>query len=371
MTDFTIDGTPQITYFIDESGNTGDLTLGGDTLSFGEQPYFGLGCIGVKDVEEFSTQISNLKDKHRIKSNDLKSSKIYKGKPKFILDLIKLIADTELPFFVELTEKKYFVATNVIYYLALPPYYVDNSDPDLQYTRNLLAEFVALHAPNEVFTNYFKACHTQENVHLVLAFETLLKFSRSGSSTLHRYLVDAVESAMGTFQKMLKQEASEAEAIKRFLPSPDTGKKGKNVWILPNYSSLTSLYARINHAHAGNIEGVKLVHDVQTQFDDILFGAKKAAEDSKPGHKISSTSNYDFLQIAVMSIERSEDSFGIQAADVLTGFLVRYAQDKLVYKIEPASELVEAFQLMAESEDPVKGYGVNYVWSHNQRTAGY
>lgn len=48
MKDFTMDGAPQIPYFIDESGNTGDLTLGGDTLSFGEQPYFGLGCIGIK-----------------------------------------------------------------------------------------------------------------------------------------------------------------------------------------------------------------------------------------------------------------------------------------------------------------------------------
>ncbi|MFM9384435.1 DUF3800 domain-containing protein [Pseudomonas sp. UV AK001] len=371
MKDSATDGTTQITYFIDESGNTGDLTLGGDTLSFGEQPYFGLGCIGVKNIEEFENKISMLKDKHRIRSSDLKSVKIYKGKPKFVLDLIKLIVDQELPFFVELTEKKYFVATNVIFYLALPPYFVDNSDPDLQYTRNLLSEFIALHAPNEVFTNYFKACHTQDKEKLFVAFETLLEFARSGSSMLHTYLADAVVSAMGTFQKVLKQEVSQEETIKRFLPSPDTGKKGKDVWILPNYSSLTSLYARINHAHDGNIEHVKLVHDVQTQFDDILFGAKKAAEDSKPGHKVSPTSNYDFLQTAEMSIKRSEDSLGIQAADVLTGFLVRYAQDKLVYKVEPASELVKAFQLIAETEDLVKGYGVNYVWSHHQRTAGY
>lgn len=114
---------------------------------------------------------------------------------------------------------------------------------------------------------------------------------------------------------------------------------------------------------------MKIVHDVQTQFDDILFSAKKAAEDATPEREISPTANYRFLEQAEMTIGRSEESLGIQAADVLTGFLVRYAQDLVIHEVDPAPELVAAFYLLAAAEHPHKGYGVNYVWSHNDLTS--
>jgi hypothetical protein len=111
MSDQMIQDNTEITYFIDESGNTGDLILGGETLSYGGQPYFGLGCLGIKDLTQFEADISALKLKHWIQSNDLKSTKIYKSKPAFILDLVKLIANDKTPFFIERVEKKFFVAT--------------------------------------------------------------------------------------------------------------------------------------------------------------------------------------------------------------------------------------------------------------------
>lgn len=358
----------EITYFIDESGNTGDLILGGETLSFGGQPYFGLGCLGVRNLAEFERDITVLKAKHRINANDLKSTKIYKRKPKFILDLVKLIKDKEFPFFIELTEKKYFIATNVVFYLVWPPYFAGPGSQQLDYFRNVFSQFLTKHAPNEVFTRFFDACNSQSKDDLLVAFETLLKFAQTGSTPLHEKFAESVITTMDDFQVMLTQEQSETEAVRRFLPMPDTGKKGKEVWILPNYSSLTNIYARINHAHDGNIKRVKLVHDVQTQFDEILFSAKKAAEDATPEHEVSPTSNYRFLEQADMSIKRSEESLGIQAADVLTGFLVRYAQDLAIHKVDPAPELVAAFYLLAAAEHPYRGYGVNYVWSHNDLT---
>lgn len=369
MTEHERNTIAEITYFIDESGNTGDLILGGDNLTFGDQPYFGLGCLGITHIKAFEDDINELKKKHRIQAADIKSTKIYKNKPKFILDLIKLIAKQKIPFFVELVEKKFFIATNIAFYLVWPPYFSGGEGEKTDYIRNVFAQFITLHAPNEVFTNYFKACKSQSKQDILQAFETLLNFAKSNTSIQHRHLAESVEETMDDFEVMLKKEASEEKAIRRFLPVPDTGKKGKDVWILPNYSSLTNLYARVNHAHDGNIKKVKLVHDVQTQFDDILFLAKQAVESATPERKISPIANYRFLEQAELSMTKSEDSLGIQAADILTGFIVRYAQDKVVYKIEPALELVEAFHLMADAEDSVKGYGVNYVWSHNQLDA--
>lgn len=321
--------------------------------------------MGIKDVEAFEEDINTLKSKHRIQAADIKSTRIYKNKPKFILDLIRLIADRKIPFFIELVEKKFFIATNVSFYLVWPSYYSGNDSKSDDYIRNVFAKFIALNAPNEVFTSYFKACQSQAKEDLIHAFETLLNFAKSDSGDKHRYLAESIEQSMDDFDIMLKEGSCEDKTIRRFLPMPDTGKKGKAIWMLPNYSSLTNLYARINHAHDGNIKSVKLVHDVQAQFDDILFLAKQAAESATPDRDISPIANYNFLEQAELSIGKSEECVGIQAADILTGFIVRYAQDKVFYKIEPALELVKAFHLMADAEDPVKGYGVNYVWSHN------
>jgi len=368
MSDQVIQDATEITYFIDESGNTGDLILGGDTLSYGGQPYFGLGCLGVKDIKQFETDIGALKSKHRIQANDLKSTKIYKNKPAFILGLVKLIANQRLPFFIELVEKKFFAATNLVYYLVWPPYFSGPENKKLDFIRTVFAQILTKEAPNEVFSLYFKACQSQSQDDLLRAFECILDFARSGNTPQHAAMADSILETMDDFKIMLTQESSEEHAVRRFLPMPDAGKKGKEVWILPNYSSLTNMYARINHAHDGQIKRVKMVHDVQTQFDDILFLAKKTAEDTTPDRAVSPIANYQFLQQAELSIARSEDSIGVQAADILTGFIVRYAQDRIVYKVEPAPELSMAFHLMANAEDEMKGYGVNYVWSHNTLT---
>ncbi|QKS80946.1 DUF3800 domain-containing protein [Pseudomonas bijieensis] len=357
--------TTEITYFIDESGNTGDLILGGETLSYGGQPYFGLGCLGITDLTQFEADITALKLKHRIQANDLKSTKIYKNKPGFILDLIKLIASNKIPFFIELVEKKFFAATNLAFYLVWPPYFSGPGSKQADYIRTVFAQILTKEAPNQVFSMYFKACQSQSKDDLLRAFDCILEFARTGTSPQHAAMAESVVETMDDFQVMLTQESSEEKAVRRFLPMPDQGKKGKDVWILPNYSSLTNMYARINHAHDGHIKRVKLVHDVQTQFDDILFSAKKAAEEASPEREVSPVANYQFLQQAELSIARSEDSVGVQAADILTGFIVRYAQDRLVYKVEPAPELTTAFHLMAEAENELKGYGVNYVWCHN------
>lgn len=369
MIDQVTECTAEITYFIDESGSTGDLILGGETLSYGGQPYFGLGCLGIKDLAQFEGDINALKLKHRIQANDLKSTKIYKNKPSFILDLIKLIADKRIPFFIELVEKKFFAATNLVFYLIWPPYFSGPGSKQLDFIRTLFAQMLTKEAPNEVFTTYFKACQSQKKEDLLQAFECILKFARSGTTPQHVGMAESIIETMDDFQIMLTKSSSENEAVRRFLPMSDTGKRGKDVWILPNYSSLTNLYARINHSHDRKIKRVRLVHDVQTQFDEILFSAKQAAEDATPEREVSPVANYRFMEQAELSIARSEDSVGIQAADILIGFMVRYAQDRVVYEVEPAPELSMAFHLMVEAEDSTKGYGVNYVWCHNTLTA--
>ncbi|MDF6480675.1 hypothetical protein NLO56_24940, partial [Escherichia coli] len=81
---------------------------------------------------------------------------------------------------------------------------------------------------------------------------------------------------MSDYDEMLADKVPTAYA--RFLPSPDTGKRGKPVSMLPNLSSLTNIYARINRHYKRDLSAIELVHDEQLQYDQILTNNKQAAE---------------------------------------------------------------------------------------------
>jgi len=67
-----------LNYYIDESGNSGDVLSAGENFDFCGQQVFSLACIGVSDVVKLDDFISTLKNKHRIQGAELKSTKIYK-----------------------------------------------------------------------------------------------------------------------------------------------------------------------------------------------------------------------------------------------------------------------------------------------------
>src|ERR1700689_2712113 len=53
-------------YFIDESGNTGDLANGNLPSNFGDQPIFCLAAIGIADERLLKIEIDRLKAMHRV-----------------------------------------------------------------------------------------------------------------------------------------------------------------------------------------------------------------------------------------------------------------------------------------------------------------
>lgn len=55
-----------LNYYIDESGNSGDVLSSGDNYNFNGQPVFSLACIGVDNVDNLKQFILNLKIKYQI-----------------------------------------------------------------------------------------------------------------------------------------------------------------------------------------------------------------------------------------------------------------------------------------------------------------
>ena len=64
-------------YFIDESGNTGDLANGNLPSNFGDQPIFCLAAIGIADERLLKIEIDRLKAMHRVQLSELKASVVF------------------------------------------------------------------------------------------------------------------------------------------------------------------------------------------------------------------------------------------------------------------------------------------------------
>ena len=80
-------------FYIDESGNSGDLIMSNENINFASQEYFTLACIGFEDeiLDNIETFINELKIKYKIQNSELKFSKmkhIFGHKIGFILELL-------------------------------------------------------------------------------------------------------------------------------------------------------------------------------------------------------------------------------------------------------------------------------------------
>lgn len=139
-------------YYLDESGNSGDLVKTKLDLQFGQQSIFALSCIGIDDLAKAEKFIQELKAKHKIFDEELKSSEIYRSKPEAILDIAKFLTREQCPVLVELVDKKYCVATSIVSHQILPAYFApEESDGMAQFFRNMLADHLTINLTDECY----------------------------------------------------------------------------------------------------------------------------------------------------------------------------------------------------------------------------
>lgn len=348
-------------YYIDESGHSGDLIKSGHALNFDGQPIFSLACIGINDEMQLETEIARLKSKHQIGLSELKSSFLIK-KPSFISDLIDFTCKESLPFFIEVVDKKFLLCINIVNHHIAPPSAGCKNDFADNVVRNRFADYLYEHAPNSVFENFIAACISPSEESLHVSFQTLLswaEYDKDQSLEAEYIRVNVIESLDD--YETLKQDKEDAHL--NFLPLPDDSKHSKPVWMLPNLSSFCNVYARINLFHGGDLSNVRMIHDEQKHFDEIIRSGKNSAESLlKDGVQLYTPyANYNFTQSAPLFFTESTQSSGIQMADVLAGFVMRFIKNKIsnVKPINP--QLQAAFYNLLDHSNPAKGVGVNLV----------
>jgi hypothetical protein len=350
-----------IKYYIDESGHSGDLINSGKALNFDGQPIFSLACFGVNDETRLDGAIARMASKHRITSLELKSSSL-KKKPGFTLDLVELICSESLPFFIEVVDKKFFLCINIVNHHIVPPTAGIEEDYLANLMRNRFADYLYDHAAITIFEKFLAACSEPSELTLRESFQALMCLvdrDRVKSAEAEGIRMNLVES-LDDYES-LKQGSENAHL--QFLPSPDNGKLAKSFWMLPNLSSFCNIYARINLFHAGDLSGICMIHDEQKQFDEILENSKQSAESLLKGGASVYTphSNYNFSQSAPLFFAESGRSSGIQVADVLAGFVMRYFKEAVFDARSISPQLHTAFDMLLAHSNPAKGVGVNLV----------
>lgn len=353
-----------ISFFIDESGHSGDAVNTGIAFDFVDQPYFVLAALGIKDETNLAQQVNILRLAHQIPAGELKSKSL-QSRPLFISDLLSLVYDQKLPFFIEVVDKKYFVCIHLVNSQLLSAVLGYEDDSKMYFIKNHLVDFLYDEITDHVLDRFIDACMKPSDHTLMSAFGSQLLFSVGKSTTtdnqdirdcMHHMVIEAM-------QKYGEMRQEDTEAYLQFLPTPDLNKRGKQVWMLPNLSSLTNIYARINLFRQRRLAGIRLIHDQQLELDDILRDAKRTAESIKDFKVKPFTphSDYLFSESAPLEFVPSHESVGIQLADVVAGTVMRYFRESLRGSTTYPPETAAAVRKLLRRSDASTGIGVNQV----------
>lgn len=350
--------------YMDESGNTGDLARTCSALDFGGQAVFSLASIGIADEDRLSEGLAALRKKHNIQATELKLSKLLKRKPAFALDAVDLLVQSELPFFVEVVDKKYQLAVSITNGFIWPPYFNIDESQNTVALKNIFADYIYHKLSNEMLFGFVECMNTPSNEKVGAYFRVLREFISQDSHEVAQGIASQVAESEDDFRIMIEQEGEKAH--RRFLPIPDIGKRDQEVWLLPNFSSFTNIYARANLFLSGKLEGTRIFHDEQAHFDDIIACAKSQAENAQvdPEKFKLPYSDYNFQQFSELFFKASPESTGIQLADIVAGLCMRWYQAHLQQEVDTKT-LDQAIDVLFQHSDPHRGVGINIVGPHN------
>ncbi len=337
-------------YFIDESGHTGDLSSASG-LDFAGQPIFALAAIGVPEPEALAAKLEELRAVHRCGPGELKST-MTRLAP-FVFDLADALEQLNCHPFIELVDKRFFVAIHIVNRLLcgdLPIHAVP-----MPY-RNAIAEFLTDGTEDDALSRYLDLCRNP---------------TIEGVRDLLQHLwnwFDASDEEIARIAQFLVMEARDRAAVSRdpapFLPIFDVTERNRKVWILPNFQCLTNIYARINKSRPEGLGGVRLIHDGQLQYAQVLTDAKMRMETSvgRRGVAVASVRRLSASRRRQpLHFEASARSPCLQAADLVAGCAMRFAKSALGDKA--STSLRQAFMKLLGLGDPFTGQGINFVFT--------
>lgn len=340
------------TYFIDESGHSGDLASA-KALDFANQPVFALACIGVDDSQALAVEMERLRLIHRCGGGELKSDMARLAH--FVIDLAAYLEAADCPVFIELVDKRFFIAIHIVNHLLCGGLGLDRVPMPL---RSAVAEFLTDGPSDQLLLDYLAACRTPSIDAIRILLDALWTW------------LDASDEEVARIAQFLTMEARDRlklgeSPLEDFLPLADRTESDRSVWMLPNLTSLTNIYARINLSRPDGVDGISLVHDEQLQYGAILADNKKLMEDlGRQGNAPPAPfADYDLSGAAELRFIASNGENCLQAADLLAGCAMRFARDAATRRRKPDPKVRDAFLALLGLTEEAQGRGVNLVFT--------
>jgi hypothetical protein len=367
----------KLTVYLDESGNTGEVMVDATSIhSFHGQPYFVLGGFGVLDSQsdELEKEVLRLKQKYRIRSEELKSKTLYESKPQFILELFEYLHASKHPLFIELMDKRYYLAVQLVQTLALtPPLHRALEKEGKQIPLHLGRQFADyLHdtLPDEIFLKLCSACSlsTKESFkELLLHF---LAEMRQRTDPIADELYTLVGSNLMIYDTLSYQPNLPKEPHKFFLPLPDTLPSGNSISLLPHTHAFLNVIGRTElFKSKENIDELAFVHDEIRGYQDI-FAENFEKMKGLPApdfiaeylhHKVK----LSIPQDVTLTFTPSPESTFVQVADIIAGFTMRSWSAISKNETLP-DEYVDIHKKLSTWSTHLSVVGLNFVVSTQQ-----
>ena len=310
-------------FYIDESGSTGDLIVTKENLNFSSQEYFTLACVGIDNdlSNSLENKIIKLKKSYKIQSKDLKFGKIkhiFGKKIGFILELYNLLEENS-NFLIEIVDKKYIIATNIVSCLINPPYF-QPQDIKIEYEKKLhliFAQWVYDNVDNEFFINFSSIAKNPSQKGLETLFSKLLEIGENFNDDISISVVGNIKESIDDYEIMRKKNTSRA-AHTYFLPLPDFNKRGELIGMLPHIASFTNIHARLNYIFS-DLSLVTIIHDNHAHFDEIIKEYHNAGKTEEI--PVFEKADFNFVSISNLEFKDDKNEIGLQIADIFAGFI--------------------------------------------------
>lgn len=355
-------------YYMDESGNTGDIINKKKDIYFSNQPIFSHSCIGLnnENLRKMEAFIISLKEEFNIPiEQELKSEDFYFKNPRVILLIALFLVDHNIPILCEVTDKKHNISIAIVQNFIIPQL-EENETSQVSSLRSMIAELITEHAPEICFTNYMKMCQLQTEQSFFDLIESLKVFFTESNFDNGNSL-KMLEMTIKDYNEV-KNENNLDSAAKYFMILPDYDSSGNEIKMLPLVFSFYNIIARLNKHHSKKLKSVEVLHDTTYEYSKTLQYCLDNISNSKLKNKdYVPHSDYVLKETFSLKFVDSKENVGVQIADIVAGFLQRYINGTL-YKVLKVDQIYnEIFNLLLFHNRKKNPLGINFILPYNRR----
>lgn len=341
------------TYYIDESGNTGDVKIISD--NFNGQPIFSLAAVSVANIDSLKKKILELKVEHKVHHNqkltdsspiELKTKHLYGKKDKYLLDLIRWLDEEKAEFIVEIVDKRSYLVAILVSLLIFPKYLNNLDQEKLNYLKGVIAEAIYSCVSNHVLIQTHEFIISPSNNALESLFSKIrLEFE----AKVHKPGVfEALEMLNISFDDYITDKRDKGDlAYADYSEEVDINKRGEMIAFLCHIPCFCNIYSRINSFNNRKINNVNIVHDNQDHFNELIVLYKEKMEQYRNTEEFKHRKGSDFCltQKAELEFGDSKGSIALQLADLVAGFSMRFLRD-LIDNKEPNESQWKTFRII-------------------------